>query len=111
MAGKLAKLPPILDPVKPALAKVAAPKQSYKAKIAMKGPGVALICHRHQGLRTVEDVARAVASDLFPIVGWPATNESEAWEKNAWHQIVNVSRVEFGLPALPKQMKAQAFKI
>lgn len=111
MAGKLAKLPPIMDPVDTGLIKVALPKQSYKAKIAIKGPSIALICHKHQGMRTVEDVARCVASDLFPVSGWPATKESEAWERSAWHQIVNISREEFGLQPLPKQMKAQAFKI
>jgi len=110
MKAKLAKLPPILNPVKPAVAKIPPPKQSYKFKIAAKGPGLALMC-RNRGMRTIEDVARCVASDLFPLVGWPVTKESEAWERNAWHQIINVSRAEFGLKALPKQMKTQAFKI
>ena len=111
MKGKLAKLPPVFDPVKPALAKIAAPKQSYKLKIASKAPGAAFICHKHQGMRTVEDVARCVAAELFPLVGWPATRGSEPWERNAWYQIINVSRAEFGLKALPKQLKTQAFKI
>lgn len=110
MKAKLAKLPPIIDPIKPAMVKIAAPKKSYKFKISSKGPGLALMC-RNRGMRTIEDVARCVAADLFPLVGWPVTGESEAWERNAWHQIINVSRAEFGLKALPRQMKAQAFKI
>lgn len=102
---------PILDPLAPKLLHVAAPKASYKTKIAKDGPTIARQCHKFQGMKNIEDVARCVAADLFPVSGWPATGESESWERNAWYLIINVARSEFGLGPAPKPMKAQAFKI
>lgn len=100
-----------IDPIKLDLPQIAPPKTPYKMLISVNGPKIAKFCHKKQGLNTIEDVARCIASDLFPASGWPATNVSEAWERNAWHQIINITRAEFGLNPIAQKATAQSVKI